>query len=85
MVIDLRRDGAAFGRWTAFNLDADEARALYIPEACAHGFLNLQPNTDVFYQMIRLHVPGRAKGFRWNDSVLRIEWPALPQSASAAD
>jgi dTDP-4-dehydrorhamnose 3,5-epimerase len=85
VVVDLRRSSATFGRWVGFELDAESARALFIPEGCAHGFLTLVPQTDVFYHMGRSHVPGRAKGYRWNDPALNIRWPAEPAFVSAAD
>jgi dTDP-4-dehydrorhamnose 3,5-epimerase len=85
VVVDLRRDSAAFGRWLAFELDAYKAKTLYIPEGCAHGFLTLQPDTDVLYYINRLYVPGHAKGYRWNDPVLNITWPAQPECVAKAD
>lgn len=85
VVVDLRRESPAYGRWTACELDAESHRALFIPEGCAHGFLTLEPQTDVLYLMGRMHVPGQAKGYRWNDSSLDIRWPAEPEVMSPAD
>lgn len=85
VVVDLRRNSPAFGRWAAFNLDAVGAQTLYIPEGCAHGFLTLQQDTDVLYYMSRAYVPGHAKGYRWNDPVLNIAWPARPTCISPTD
>jgi dTDP-4-dehydrorhamnose 3,5-epimerase len=85
VVVDLRRSSASFGRWAGFALDADAARALFVPEGCAHGFLTLTPDADVLYHMGRRHIPGLAKGYRWNDPVLDIRWPAEPASVSGAD
>jgi dTDP-4-dehydrorhamnose 3,5-epimerase len=85
VVVDLRRDSPTFRRWQAFNLDARRLRAIYVPEGCGHGFLTLEPNTDVLYQISRLHVPGFARGYRWDDPLLGIEWPAVPAVVSEAD
>jgi dTDP-4-dehydrorhamnose 3,5-epimerase len=85
VVVDLRRDSLAYGHWAAFELDAESNRALFIPEGCAHGFLTLAPETDVLYHMGRMHVPGQAKGYRWNDPSLDIRWPAEPEFMSPAD
>ena len=85
VVIDLRRDSVSFGRWAAFELDAESPRALFIPEGFAHGFLTLKPDTDVLYHMSPKHRPGHAKGYRWNDPTLKIDWPAAPAAISAAD
>jgi dTDP-4-dehydrorhamnose 3,5-epimerase len=85
VVLDLRRDSPAYGRWSGFELDAESPRALFIPEGCAHGFLTLAPQTDVLYFMGRPHTPGHAKGYRWDDSSLGIRWPAEPEFMAPAD
>ncbi len=85
VVVDLRRGSPAYGRWAAFDLDADSMRALFIPEGCAHGFLTRAPQTDVLYHMDRMHMSGLAKGYRWNDPTLGIRWPAEPAFISSTD
>ncbi len=48
---------------------------LYVPKGFAHGFLTLEDNTEVFYQMSEFYVPGYGRGIRWNDTAFRIKWP----------
>jgi dTDP-4-dehydrorhamnose 3,5-epimerase len=85
VVVDLRRDSPTFRRWIARRLDAKLANALYIPEGCAHGFLTLEPETDLLYQMSRPFVPGQARGMRFDDPGIGIAWPAAPAVVSEAD
>lgn len=86
VVVDLRPASPAYGNWVAFTLDSSAPpRAIYIPEGCAHGFLTLQPDTDILYYMGRIYEPGHAKGFRWDDRRLAIKWPAEPMIISDAD
>ena len=85
VVIDLRRQSPSFGRWTACELSAGSMRAIFVPQGCAHGFLTLEPETDLLYHMDRVHVPGHAKGYRWNDPAFKIEWLAKPEVISDAD
>jgi dTDP-4-dehydrorhamnose 3,5-epimerase len=85
VVVDLRRDSSAFGRWIAVDLDAQSGHALFIPKGCAHGFLTLAQDTDVLYHMDQMHVAGQSKGHRWNDPTLNIRWPAEPAFISPAD
>jgi dTDP-4-dehydrorhamnose 3,5-epimerase len=49
---------------------------LYVPEGFAHGFLTLEPATEVFYQMSEFYTPEAARGIRYNDPLLGIVWPA---------
>lgn len=51
------------------------AKMLYIPEGFAHGFLTLEDNTEVFYQMSEFYMPEYARGVRWNDPAFNIQWP----------
>jgi dTDP-4-dehydrorhamnose 3,5-epimerase len=78
VVIDLRPDSPRYAEWIAVELDALTMNAVFIPEGCAHGFLTLQADTDILYQISPLHVPGKARGVRWNDSAFAVHWPADP-------
>lgn len=78
VVLDLRTESPQCGRWVVVQLDAIGMNAVFIPEGCAHGFLTLQPDTDILYQMSRCHVPDQARGVRWDDPAIGIAWPARP-------
>jgi dTDP-4-dehydrorhamnose 3,5-epimerase len=75
VLIDLRPDSSTFKQWVAIELSAENRRMLYIPEGFAHGFLTLDDNTEIFYQMSQFHAPTHARGVRWNDPAFAIEWP----------
>ncbi|CAN1566015.1 RfbC dTDP-4-dehydrorhamnose 3,5-epimerase and related enzymes [Rhabdaerophilaceae bacterium] len=85
VVVDLRSESPGFRQHIALRIDAEGSEALFIPEGCAHGFLTLEPDTDILYQMGRMHEPGHASGLRWNDPTLGIRWPAEPSLISPAD
>jgi len=85
VVVDLRAAGPTYRRWTSAILSADNGEALFIPEGCAHGFLTLEDATDVVYQIDKLHQPGHARGLRYDDAALAIEWPAAPNVIAPAD
>ena len=59
--------------------------ALLIPQGVAHGFLTLEPDTDVLYQISPMFTPGRSSGVRWNDPAFNIDWPFEPTSISDRD
>lgn len=85
VAVDLRADSPAFRRWVGVELDADTATALFVPKGCAHGFLTLEPETDVLYAIAPAFSPGHGKGCRWNDPAFAIRWPAAPRCLSPAD
>ena len=85
VVFDIRRDSPTFGRSFGIALDAESARALYVPAGAAHGFLTLAPQTDVLYQIDRLYRPGFDFGLRWNDPLFSFAWPHAPAVISERD
>jgi dTDP-4-dehydrorhamnose 3,5-epimerase len=85
VIIDLRPDSVSFKKWTAVELSSESRRMLYVPEGFAHGFLTLQDNTEVFYQMSEVYAPNYARGLRWNDPAFGILWPTEVTVISAQD
>ena len=75
VALDLRPDSPRFREWVGFRLDAENHRALYLPEGVAHGFLTLEDDSEVFYQMSHPHAPTSARGFRHDDPAFGIDWP----------
>ncbi len=75
VVIDLRRESSTFAQWTGAELTAENHRMIYVPKGFAHGFLTLQDQSEVFYQMSEFYAPAYAGGVRWNDPAFGIEWP----------
>jgi dTDP-4-dehydrorhamnose 3,5-epimerase len=85
VIVDLRRTSPTFLRWFGIELSAENARALFVPENFAHGFLTTEDRTDVFYHMGESFRPEGARGFRWNDERLGIQWPTVPQVIAERD
>lgn len=75
VLVDVRPKSPARGQWIGVDLDAGNRRSLFIPEGIAHGFQTLADETEVCYQMTTRHNPAAARGIRWNDAKLGIDWP----------
>ena len=75
VAVDLRPQSPTFKQWFGAVLSAENRHMLYIPEGCAHGFLTLQDDTEVFYQMSEFYHPESARGVRWDDPAFQIVWP----------
>jgi dTDP-4-dehydrorhamnose 3,5-epimerase len=85
VVLDLRLDSPTFKQWTAVLLGADARNMVYVPKGCAHGFLTLEADTEVFYQISEFYKPESARGIRWNDPEFQIEWPDKVEVISERD
>lgn len=75
VVVDLRPGSATYLKWVGVELSAANRKALYVPVGLAHGFVALEDETEVFYQMSEYYAPELARGVRWDDPVFSIEWP----------
>jgi len=73
VIVDLREDSPTYLKWDSAELT--ESNAVYIPENCAHGFLTLEDNTILFYQLSEYFQPDYYSGIRWDDPKIGICWP----------
>lgn len=85
VLVDVRRESPAFGRWEGFELSAANRRMLYVPVGFAHGFQCLTDGCELFYMMSEFYVPELARGIRWNDPAVNIEWPIADATLSERD
>ena len=58
---------------------------VYVPEGCGHGFLTLEDETEVFYQMSEFYHADLSRGVRWDDPAFQIVWPDKVEVISERD
>lgn len=85
MILDLREDSGTYLASTHVELSAENRHLLYIPEGIAHGFITLERNTEIFYQISAEYAPEAARGVRWDDPAFQIDWPFTPAVISQRD
>jgi len=85
VAVDLRPQSPTYRQWVGAELSAENALALLIAEGIAHGFLTLEPDTDVLYQISPAFRPGHEAGVRWDDPAFGIVWPQAPALISPRD
>ena len=85
VVIDLRPESKSYLAWDGFHLDELNRSMIVVPKGCAHGFLTMEKNTEVFYLVDAVYTPEDEDGIRWNDPTFKIEWPMVPKVISSKD
>jgi dTDP-4-dehydrorhamnose 3,5-epimerase len=75
VVVDLRPDSPTFKEWIAVVLTASNRHMVYVPQGCGHGFLTLEDDVEVFYQISEFYNAEAARGVRWDDPAFQIAWP----------
>ena len=85
VAVDLRPESPTYRRWEGLELSPGHERMIHLAEGLAHGFLTLEPDTEVHYLMGASYVPEAARGVRWDDPAFAIDWPAAPAIISERD
>ena len=85
VVVDLRKDSSTYKKWFCAELSPENGLGLFVPRGLAHGFITLEDNTDVLYQIEGLYNPAAASGIRWDDPAFGINWPRKPAVLSDRD
>jgi dTDP-4-dehydrorhamnose 3,5-epimerase len=85
VILDLRPESSTYKQWVGLTLSAQNRTMAYIPEGCAHGFITLEDDTEIFYQMSEFYDPESARGVKWDDPAFGIVWPAQVEVISPRD
>ena len=70
VAVDIRRGSPTYGQWEGYELTAENGHQLYVPVGFAHGFVTLEPDSEIVYKCTDYYAPrnrrGRAVGQLWN-------------------
>lgn len=84
VAVDIRRGSPTYGRWVSAMLSAANRLQIFVPKGFAHGYVTLEPNTEVLYKVSDFYSAKDEGGVRWNDPALAIDW-GMPASEIAAN
>jgi dTDP-4-dehydrorhamnose 3,5-epimerase len=74
-IVDIRRGSPTYGRWGGVELSVDNGRQLWIPAGYAHGFVTLEPLTQLAYKVTAPYSKADDRSIAWDDPEIGIEWP----------
>jgi dTDP-4-dehydrorhamnose 3,5-epimerase len=85
VVVDLRYSSESFGKWFGAKLSDKNRTMMYVPKGFAHGFISLEPDTEILYLVSDFYTPEVEGTLIWNDLDVAINWPVAPKVISDKD
>ena len=75
VAVDIRKGSPTFGDWAGYELTEENGHQLYVPVGFAHGFVTLNPGSELVYKCTEYYAPKAEGSIRWDDPNIGIEWP----------
>ena len=75
VAVDLRRGSPTYGHWEGYELTAENGYQLYVPVGFAHGFVTLEPDSEIVYKCSDYYASETEGAVLWNDPDVGIDWP----------
>ena len=73
VAVDIRLGSPTYGQWHGQELSFDNGCQLWIPPGFLHGFMTLEPNTEIVYKVTDYYNHESDGAVRWDSA--GIDWP----------
>jgi len=74
VAVDARLGSPSFGAWVGTELSAENGRQLWVPPGFLHGFVTLEPMTEVIYKCTDFYAPEAEGAVRWDSCGIGWGW-----------
>lgn len=85
VAVDVRKGSPTYGKWVKAELSAENGTQLLVPRGFLHGFVTLEPDTEVLYKVDAPYSKAHDGAVVWNDPDLAIGWGIDPAAATLSE
>ncbi len=75
VAVDIRKGSPTFGKWFGVELSFENGKQLLVPKGFLHGFISLEPDTEIVYKCTDFYAPDCDAAIRWDDPLIGVDWP----------
>lgn len=73
VAVDVRKGSHTYGEWVGEELSFENSKQLLVPKGFLHGFMTLEPDTEIIYKCSDYYAPECDGAVRWDSC--GINWP----------
>lgn len=73
VAIDVRKGSPAYGEWFGIELSFENGKQLWVPAGFLHGFMTLEPDSEIVYKCTDHYSPECDGAVHWDSA--GIDWP----------
>ena len=73
VAVDIRKGSPTYGQWVGEELSFENGKQLLVPMGFLHGFMTLEPDTEIIYKCSDYYAPECDGAVRWDSC--GIDWP----------
>ena len=85
VAVDIRKSSPTFRRWVSCTISAAAFNQLLVPKGFAHGFVTLEPETEVLYKVSAPYSAACDRSIFYADPAIGIKWPLPATGAILSD
>lgn len=73
VAVDVRKGSPTYGEWYGETLSFENGQQLWIPAGFLHGFMTLEPDSEIIYKCTDHYAPECDGSVKWDSC--NIQWP----------
>ncbi len=85
VAVDIRKGSPTYLRWVSLEVSADVFNQILVPVGFAHGFVTLEPNTEVLYKVSAPYSGAHDRSIRFDDPAFGVDWQLGGRTPTLSD